>query len=165
MRRVSISGVVALASAAMSLGCASARIRKANELALARADTRVLEGCYECLRDARDVYARLATDKNAPRIAKGAPSIVARLFETEVLLTLREKELALDARASLERVRALVPRVPATMEPRRIVDMADASLPDGAGTPVKAMDALQERHRPYLQKIEDDLTWVESAPL
>ena len=165
MRRVSISGVVAFASAAVSLGCASARIRKANELALARADTRVLEGCYECLRDARDVYARLAVDKNAPRIAKGAPSIVARLFETEVLLTLREKELALDARASLDRVRALAPRVPATMEPRRIVDMADASLPDGAGTPVKAMDALQERHRPYLQKIEDDLTWVESAPL
>jgi tetratricopeptide (TPR) repeat protein len=149
----------------MSLGCASARIRKANELTLARADTRVLEGCYECLRDARDLYARLAVDKHAPRIAKGAPSIVARLFETEVLLTLREKELALDARASLDRVRALVPRVPAMMEPRRIVDMIDASLPDGAGTPVKTMDALQERHRPYLQKIEDDLTWVESAPL
>jgi tetratricopeptide (TPR) repeat protein len=165
MRRSLVTGWIALAVTFLSVGCASARIREANTLALARADTRVLEGCYQCLRDARDVYARLAVDKHAPRIAKGAPSIVARLFETEVLLTLREKELALDAHASLDRVRALVPRVPAAMEPRRIVDMIDASLPDGAGTPAKTMDALQERHRPYLQKIEDDLTWIESAPL
>jgi tetratricopeptide (TPR) repeat protein len=165
MRRSAAHWVALAATATLSLGCASAQIRKANELALARADARVLEGCYGCLRDARDVYARLATDKHAPKIAKGARTIVARLFETEVLLALREKELALDARASLDRARALVPRVSATMEPRRVIDMVDAVLPDGAGTPAKAMDALEERHRPYLQKIEDDLSWVEAAPL
>ena len=164
MRR-SASRWVALAATTMSLGCASAQIRKANELALARADGRVLEGCYDCLRDAREVYARLAVDKHAPKLPKGAPSIVARLFETEVLLVLREKELALDARASLDRARSLVPRVAAQLEPRRVIEMVDAVLPDGAGTPVKTMDALQERHGPYLRKIEDDLTWVESAPL
>jgi tetratricopeptide (TPR) repeat protein len=31
--------------------------------------------------------------------------------------------------------------------------------------PVKAMDALQERHRPYLHKIENDLTWLDASPL
>src|SRR4051794_28788117 len=66
----------------LSLGCASARIRKANALALAAADTRVLEGCYDCLQDARATYARVASDKHTK---KPAP-IIARLFETNVLL-------------------------------------------------------------------------------
>ena len=61
MRRSSAIRWLTLATTALSLlslGCASAQIRKANELALARADARVLEGCYECLRDARDVLQR-----------------------------------------------------------------------------------------------------------
>ncbi len=165
MRRSVVTGAVALVAAGLSVGCASARIRKANEVLLARADTRVLDGCYECLRDARDIYARLSTDKNAPPVPKGAPSITTRLFETELLLALREKELALDSRGSLERARAMAPRVPQSLEPQRIIAIADAVLPDGPGTPVKAMDALQERHKPYVDKIDGDLTWIETAPL
>lgn len=165
MRRCVVTGATALILAGLSVGCASARIRKANELLLVRADTRVLDGCYECLRDARDIYARLSTDKNAPVIPKGRPTITTRLFETEVLLALREKELALESRASLERARALVPRVPAAVEPGRIIGMVDAVLPDGAGTPAKVMDALEERNKPYLDRIDGDLAWVEAAPL
>src|SRR5688500_7811302 len=105
--RASLTGSVLMTAAALSPGCASARVREANELALARADARVLEGCYECLQEARSAYARLAADKHAPRIAKGSPGIVARLFETDVLIALREKELALDADASIDRARAL----------------------------------------------------------
>ena len=46
-----------------SLGCASARIRRDNAIALMNADARVLEGCYDCLRDARVVYERLSGAK------------------------------------------------------------------------------------------------------
>src|SRR5215217_7608723 len=53
----------------LSLGCASARIRKANALALAAADTRVLEGCYDCLQEARVTYARVAGDKHTKQPA------------------------------------------------------------------------------------------------
>ena len=75
MRRTSTTAVFALTAAALSLGCASSRIREANERALAMADARVLEGCYGCLQDARATYERLAAGKH------GA-TIVLRLFET-----------------------------------------------------------------------------------
>ena len=161
----STTGWIALTAAALSLGCGAARARKANELALATADTRVLEGCYDCLLNARAVYERLSTDKNAPRVPKGSPSIVARLFETTVLIALREKELALDSRASIERARTLIPRVPPSLEAKRVIELVDAVLPDGLGLPMKAMDALQRRNRPFLEKIDGELAWIEQAPL
>src|SRR5687768_14930129 len=165
MRRSFLAGWMALVTAGTSLGCASARIRKANEVALAAADARVLEGCYECLRDARAVYERLSVDKHAPKIPKGAPGIVARLFETTVLVALREKELALDARASLERARALAPKVPAAMEPQRVLAMADAVLPDATGMPSRTMDSLRDHNAAYVATIDRELVWAESAPL
>jgi tetratricopeptide (TPR) repeat protein len=152
---------LALAAAGLSLGCASARVRRENERALATADARVLEGCYDCLREARDIYARLAGGKRD----KNTPIFVARLFETEVLLALREKELALDSRASLERARSLVPRVPPSLEPKRVLDIAQAVLPDANGLSMKAMDALREHNQPFLEKIDGELAWLESAPL
>ena len=82
-----------------SAGCASARIRKENTLALAAADAKVLEGCYDCLQDARQPFERLAPGKSS----KSSPAIVARLFETDVLIALREKELGLDSRGAMER--------------------------------------------------------------
>src|SRR5690349_9516278 len=44
---------ITCAVALTSAGCATARIRKENALALAAADGKVLEGCYDCLQDAR----------------------------------------------------------------------------------------------------------------
>lgn len=42
-----------LAVLVVSLGCASAPIKKQDVPALAQADARVLEGCYDCLLEAR----------------------------------------------------------------------------------------------------------------
>jgi tetratricopeptide (TPR) repeat protein len=153
-----LTAVVALGVAAVSLGCASARIRKDNERALAIADARVLEGCYGCLQDARATYERLAVGK------KGA-GIVPRLFETNLVIALREKELALDSRATLERARALVPRVPAAVEAARMIAAVDAVLPDPNGLPMKTLGALRRSHAEYLETIDDELTWIEQAPL
>lgn len=160
-RRGVIVHAIALASLGVSLGCASARIQRENARALATADARVLEGCYDCLRDARAIYARLAGGK--PN--KNTPALVARLFETDVLLALREKELALDSRVSLERARSLAARVPQPLEPKRVLDIVDAVLPDANGLSMKAMDALRRRNRPLLEKIDGELAWVEQAPL
>ena len=153
-----VADVITLALATGVTGCASARMKKENALALARADARVLEGCYDCLQDARRVYERLAVGKNSS-------GIVARLFETDVLLSLREKELGLDSRVSFERAQALVPRVPPTLQPNRVLAMADAVLPDGNAQSMKGIDALIRSHKAYVEKIDDELAWIEQAPL
>jgi hypothetical protein len=144
-----------------SAGCASARIKKENALALAAADAKVLEGCYDCLQDARRTYERLAAGKHA----KSSPAVVARLFETDVLIALRDKELGLDSRGALDRARALVPRLPATLEPSRVLALADNSLPDGNAYPLKVTEGLLRGHKPFVDKLDAELAWIEEAPL
>jgi hypothetical protein len=144
-----------------SAGCASARIKKENALALAAADAKVLEGCYGCLQDARRTYERLSSGKNA----KSSPGSIARLFETDVLIALREKELGLDSRAAMDRAQALAPRVPATLEPNRVLALADHALPDGNAYPLKVTEALLRDHKPYVDKLDAELAWIEQASL
>ncbi len=81
---------VALASAA----CASAPvIGGLTQAQLATADALVTAGCYDCLLEARAIYETAA-------VGKARPLIIARLFEADVLIGLRERELALDSSAS-----------------------------------------------------------------
>ena len=152
---------VACAVGLASAGCASARIRKENALALAAADAKVLEGCYDCLQDARRTFERLAVGNTS----KSSPAIVGRLFETNVLIALREKELALDSRGAMERVRSLAPRVPTTFEPDRVLALADHALPDGNAYPLEATAALLRRNKPFVDKLDAELAWIEQAPL
>lgn len=160
-RRALALPAVVFASVVLSLGCASARIRKANELALAAADTRVLEGCYGCLQEARATYARVAGDKHTRQPA----AVISRLFETDVLIALREKELALDARAALEQARSLVPRVPPSLEPTRVLDIADAVIADANGLSTKSMGALRRQHATFVKTLDDQLAWLAQAPV
>ena len=148
---------VALASAA----CASARIRKENALALAAADAKVLEGCYDCLQDARRTFERLAAGKKS----KSSPAVVARLFETDILIALREKELGMDSRGAMERARVLAPRVPTTFEPGRVLALADHALPDGNAYPLEATAALLRSNKPFVDKLDTELAWIEQSPL
>ena len=156
-----LAAAVACGLAVTSTGCASARIKKENALALATADAKVLEGCYDCLEDARRTYERLTAGKNA----KNSSGIIARLFETDVLIALRNKELGLDSRAAMERARTLVPRAPATLEPSRLLALADHSLPDGNAYPLKVTERLLRSHKPFVDKLDAELAWIEQAPL
>ena len=154
--------VTAITAVALtSAGCASARMRKENALALAAADSRILEGCYDCLQDARRTFERLTSGKTS----KSSPTIVARLFETDVLIALREKELGLDSRGAMERARALAPRVPATLEPGRVLALADHALPDGNAYPLKATAALLRSNKPFVDKLDAELAWIDQAPI
>lgn len=150
-----------LAAVAASLGCASLRNRRADAQDLATADLRVLQGCYDCLLDARTVYARIADARDR----KNAALAIVRLFETELLLVLREKELALDWRPSVERARALVARVPAAVEPRRVLDAVDAVMPDINGIPTRTAAAMRQARRPYAGKVAGELAWLAQSPL
>src|SRR5262245_38308649 len=91
----------ALATLALS-GCAK-KPAIARPAPLAAADELVRQGCYDCLLEARSAYEQLT-----PRL----PAAILKLFETNVLLALREKELALDSASHLAEAASLIPRLP-----------------------------------------------------
>ena len=76
-----------------------------------------------------------------------------------------EKELGLDSHAAMERARALAARVPATVEPDRVLALADHALPDGNAYPLKVTEALLRSNKPFVDKLDAELAWIEQAPL
>jgi tetratricopeptide (TPR) repeat protein len=122
----------------VSAGCASAPIKKADELSLVQAQTRVLEGCYRCLIEARDVFERIA-------VGKARPLVVVRLFETYVLIGLRERELALDSSQAFGKARALAAELPPTYVGLPYVDLAEMIPPDLGGTPRTELSPFMQR--------------------
>lgn len=118
---------VVLALGLVSVACASAPIRKADLALVTTADGRVLEGCYSCLTEARDTYQRLA-------VGKARPILITKLFETHVLVGLREAELAMDPAESFKAAEALVPELPPTYDAQSYLAIARSIPPDYLGT-------------------------------
>jgi hypothetical protein len=150
--------LLCLALAASTTSCAARRIRAENALALAAADARVLEGCYDCLLEAKGTYEQLAKSKYLE-----PDSIAQLLFETELLIALRERELALDWRPTLERATALVPRVPRGLDANRLLELVRAVTPDATGRPTWA--ARQRRGRDFVTRVPEHVAWVRAAPM
>lgn len=140
----------------LTAGCASAPIRRADLPRLAEADARVLEGCYDCLIEARDTYERLATGRARPLIAP-------RLFEVHVLIALREAELARDPEASFARAEALLPALSPEADGPLHLEIARAILPDSVGTPRAELRARLERARPLIARNADIRASLDAA--
>jgi tetratricopeptide (TPR) repeat protein len=128
----------------LGLHCAPRSASSSSQLAdLTRADALVREGCYRCLQDAAGTYARVMD-----RSARGAAARALRgAFDVSLLLAMREKEIGLDADASLARARALLPRLarpgtPAYDELAIRLDAAAAVMGDLSG-----LDAEQRQER------------------
>ena len=149
-------GVLVLA---LSAGCASAPIKKQDQASLVVAETRVLEGCYTCLLEARDIFTRVA-------IGKARPLVVARLFEVHVLIGMREKELAMDGSEAFAKARALVPELPPTYAGAQYLDIAQLIPPDATGTPRVEQSAYRNGVQPTrFAELKQGLTMGEaSAP-
>lgn len=120
----------------LATGCASAPIKKADQASLAVAQTRVLEGCYSCLLEARAVFERVA-------VGKARPLVVARLFEVNVLIGMRERELALDSTEAFAKARVLAAEVSPTYAAAQYVDIALLMPPDFSGTPRTELTPFQ----------------------
>ena len=131
---------------------AARRAREAAEL-LALAETRTLQGCYDCLLEAKDAYTRLATGAERPRM-------LIRLFETELLIALREKELAIDAESSMSRARALVPELPPAISANRYLNVVEAVPPDGTGLPVAKVGAFRRGTVQYVAGLDVEIVWL-----
>jgi tetratricopeptide (TPR) repeat protein len=119
------TGLVALL---LVTGCASTPLRQTDLARLGAADARVREGCYRCLVEARDTYDQAA-------VGRARPLVVGRLFETTLLIGLREAELAQDPTGAFARAEALVPELPLTSDAVFLLDLARAIPPDAVGTP------------------------------
>ena len=143
----------------ISAGCASAPIKKQDQASLVVAETRVLEGCYTCLLEARDIFTRIA-------IGKARPLLIARLFEVHVLIGMREKELAMDGSESFAKARALVSELPPTYAGAQYVDIAQLIPPDPVGTPRVELSAFRIAVQPArFAELKQGLTIGEaSAP-
>jgi hypothetical protein len=97
--------------AAVAAGCGSRSARVAEQDRGAWADELVRQGCYDCLLDARTAYERLAASSAAA---------LARVFEVDLLLALREKELSIDPTATLAHAESLVARLAVLGPPDRL---------------------------------------------
>jgi tetratricopeptide (TPR) repeat protein len=143
----------------VSAGCASAPIKKADQASLVVADTRVLEGCYTCLLEAREVFTRIAA-------GKARPLVIARLFEVHVLIGMRERELAMDSAESFANARALVAELPAAYAGGQYLDMAEMIPPDARGTPRVELSAFRNGPQParYMELKQGLAAGQASAP-
>lgn len=155
-----LASLLILALVLLTQACAGRRIRRENALALAAADARVLDGCYDCLLDAWRTYEQLATSKYA-----NSDTIALRRLETALLLVLREKELVLDWRPAFVRATALADSARDPAFARRLVAIVDAVLPDATGRrPEWPEEMRRERARMRL-RVPGEIEWLATAPV
>jgi tetratricopeptide (TPR) repeat protein len=87
--------------AALGAGCAARGPSPQQIAQLERAHSLIEAGCYECLREALEIYERAAAAPRAPRAARvGA-------FQSAMLLLVRSRELGLPEEPARERARTL----------------------------------------------------------
>jgi len=150
MRLVAVAVGLALA------GCASVPVdtgAAADAAALARARALTEAGCYDCLLEARDLYeARAASDRRE--------GILRRLFEVQLLLVAREKELALDSAATLTAAENVAAELAAGLPAERYLEIVQAIVPDGTGTPRREMPRVDRDAR---ERIDADIAWLRDA--
>ena len=135
-------------------GIASARLAAESR---AIADERLSEGCYDCLLEAKARYERLAAGPDRP-------VTLVRLFEAELLLTLREKELALDHLASLTRAKAIAKELPPSVDAARYLAIVEALPPDITGLAIFRELNWRRDHQPVLSKLDAEIAWLGADP-
>jgi tetratricopeptide (TPR) repeat protein len=145
-----------LAVLVVSAGCASTPKVNPDLAAMEGADAKVLEGCYDCLIEARTTYVRLAAGKSRP-------SILPRLFEVELLLILREKELAMDFSTSLARARDLINELPPALDAPRYLTIVEGIPSDDVGTPRAEDTSFRRGQGPLITRIDNELAWLRNT--
>lgn len=147
-----------LGAAVTASACASAPIRPERYPALARADSLVLDGCYDCLLEARALYQDLATGRTRPLV-------VLRLLETNILLALREKELAIPADSTIARAAALAAELPPSLGVQRYLEMVGLFPENAVGAPEVDRETFYREHPDALERVEQLIAGIETDTL
>ena len=155
MRRAVALLLVSLAAGSCAAKKPDPRLEAARLAAELRAtaEARVLQGCYDCLLEAKAAYEKLAAGPDRTQT-------LVRLFEVELLIALREKELSIDAEPSLARARALVPQLPPAVNGPRYLAVAEAVPPDETGLPVAVSQAFRRSKVPYVAGLDTEIVWL-----
>lgn len=140
------------------LACASAPIASKDQRALTDADALVLQGCYDCLLEARGIYDRIGA-------GRARPLVLERLFTVELLIALREKELALRPEQTLDRARALVKELPPVHSGAQYLELVEAIPANDVGRPEREHSAFMRDHRSVADRVDEHLKWLETGPL
>ena len=145
---------------ALGAACASAPINKKAAVELANADKLVADGCYDCLTQALAIYERLA-------VGQARPLIVQRIFETDVLIGLRLKELAMRPVERFDAAQRVVPELPATFPAAKYLEIAESVPFDpGGGMPKKnTSDSMMAFNPARARAYKDALAAGPSATL
>jgi hypothetical protein len=83
-------------------------------------------------------------------------------FETELLIALREKELALntEAASSVARARALASELPQTLQAERYIKVVEAVPADSTGLPIGADIAFRRSKVQYVAGLDAEIVWL-----
>lgn len=138
--------------------CASPRPAAPDPARLAWADAELFRGCYDCLVAARAAYHELATQADRE-------AMVTRVFEADLLIALREKELGLTSSGTLEEARVLAIKLPAHVEAARYLALVDAVPPSDLATPTRELLAFRDAHARALGVAHDQIAWLSHGPL
>lgn len=143
----------------VAAACASAPpARVTVATSLADADRRRLEGCYDCLLEARDRYREAAVGANRTRAR-------LREFETELLLALREREFAIDTAPTLARARALSADLPPAIDAARAITLVEAVPHRGAGWSRREAAAFRAAHPLTPASVAEAAAWLRAGGL
>jgi len=151
-----IAAFVIATAASSALGCATGGPAKVASCVPSvdqrhDADSSAQDGCYDCLLRARDAYQRLIVDCHSSQL-------LVRLFDTQLLVTLRERELAIDDEASMAAAERLAARLPATANASRYLGMVAAIRPDAEGMGESRVARTSE------DVIRAELAWLDRSP-
>jgi len=125
---------------------------------LDRAVGLIRQGCYDCLLEARTIYRQAAA---APSGLTAAP----RLFEVNVLIALREKELALDGAEAFAEAEAVARRLPAEFDASHYLELV-ANVPlDDVGTPRSVLRAFTRARidSGWVDRLDAELAWLRTG--
>ena len=117
MRGVRYAALVLASCTHLVAACAPRIAMQApSQLVAADADTALLRGCYDCLIDAREIYRKLSVGGRA----------AAWVFETNLLIALREKEICLPESGALTEARRIAKELPRELEAGRYIELVEA---------------------------------------
>lgn len=158
MRHVWVAG---LAGALLAVACAGPKVQTPPVFpvdVVAVAEGLVDRGCYDCLIRARDTYRALV---QGPFRAE----ILPRLFEAELLLVMRHKELAMafdGPRADLQRT---ADTLPAVFDAQKFLAIVDALPEDEAGISQRETVAFARDHEAWRETVAAEVAWLRASPL
>jgi tetratricopeptide (TPR) repeat protein len=140
-------------------GCASGRPPVTTpDTSIEDADARVAEGCYDCLLDARERY--LALNKG-----RSWPTVIRRLFEVELLIAMRERELGLDPSSALAAAAELLPSLPPSIPADRYLAAVESLPHQRHGWPRSELAAFRHAHGLTPERTREEAEWVRHGPL